>query len=200
MEKRFWTEICMTIRVITGDYCSKSDSKEEVRGSGTVVCVARRRNDSESHRLSTERSKTQLPWFRNSCDKHHYHCSSFSFVWKSRCLYLFCIVCYCFSWNNFLKFMLRCCIMNHPRCGDCAFSASFVKECTDVSYVVGEGVGLTVHKETLGAFQFRNSPNVQENIMYNKSKHCSSAKDWWRAENERTFKRHVSIPYLQPSR
>ena len=70
--------------------------------------------------------------------------------------------------------MLRCCIMNHPRC---AFSASFVKECTDVSYVVGEGVGLTVHKETLGAFQFRNSPNVQENIMYNKSKHCSSAKD-----------------------
>ena len=49
----------------------------------------------------------------------------------------------------FLKFMLRCCIMTHPRCGDCAFSASFVKECTDVSYVAGEGVGLTLHKESV---------------------------------------------------
>ena len=36
--------------------------------------------------------------------------------------------------------------MNYPRCGDCAFSASFVRECTDVSYVAGEGVELTVHK------------------------------------------------------
>ena len=25
---------------ITGDYCSRSDSKEEDRGRGTVVCVA----------------------------------------------------------------------------------------------------------------------------------------------------------------
>ena len=25
--------------------------------------------------------------------------------------------------------------MNYPRCGDCAFSASFVRECTDVSYL-----------------------------------------------------------------
>ena len=38
--------------------------------------------------------------------------------------------------------------MTHPRCGDCAFSASFVKECTDVSYVAG-GVGLTLHKESV---------------------------------------------------
>ena len=32
-----------------------------------------------------------------------------------------------------------------------AFSASFVKECTDVifSYVAGEGVELTVHKESV---------------------------------------------------
>ena len=36
--------------------------------------------------------------------------------------------------------------MNYPRCRDCAFSASFVKECTDVSYVAGEGVELTVRK------------------------------------------------------
>ena len=39
--------------------------------------------------------------------------------------------------------------MNYPRCGDCVFSATFVKECNDVSYVVGEGVGLTVHKESV---------------------------------------------------
>ena len=38
--------------------------------------------------------------------------------------------------------------MIYPRCGDCAFSASFVKECTDVSYVA-EGVELTVHKESV---------------------------------------------------
>ena len=37
--------------------------------------------------------------------------------------------------------------MNYPRCGD-AFSASFVKECTDVSYA-GEGVDLTVHEESV---------------------------------------------------
>ena len=36
--------------------------------------------------------------------------------------------------------------MNYPRC---VFSASFVKECTDVSYVAGEGVGLTVHKKSV---------------------------------------------------
>ena len=39
--------------------------------------------------------------------------------------------------------------MNYPRCGDCAFSASFVRECTDVSHVAGEGVELTVHKESV---------------------------------------------------
>ena len=42
----------------------------------------------------------------------------------------------------FIKFMLRC-------CGDCSFSASFVRECTDVSHVAGEGVELTVHKESV---------------------------------------------------
>ena len=34
MEKSLRTEMCITIRVITGDYCSRSDSKEEDRGSG----------------------------------------------------------------------------------------------------------------------------------------------------------------------
>ena len=38
--------------------------------------------------------------------------------------------------------MLRC-------CGYCAFSANFVRECTDVSHVAGEGVELTVHKESV---------------------------------------------------
>ena len=39
--------------------------------------------------------------------------------------------------------------MNYPQCGDCALPASFVKECSDVSYVAGERVKLTVHKETV---------------------------------------------------
>ena len=42
----------------------------------------------------------------------------------------------------FIKVMLRC-------CGDYAFSASFVRECTDVSHVAGEGVKLTVHMESV---------------------------------------------------
>ena len=33
--------------------------------------------------------------------------------------------------------------MNYPQWGDCALSASFVSQCTDVSYVAGEGVELT---------------------------------------------------------
>ena len=41
--------------------------------------------------------------------------------------------------------------MNYPRCGDCAFSASFVRAgvLMLVSYVAGEGVELTVHKENI---------------------------------------------------
>ena len=39
--------------------------------------------------------------------------------------------------------------MNYPRCGGFTVSASFVKECTDVSYVAGEGLGLSVHKESV---------------------------------------------------
>ena len=31
--------------------------------------------------------------------------------------------------------------INYPWCGDCAFSASFVKECTDVSYVYKQRMG-----------------------------------------------------------
>ena len=42
--------------------------------------------------------------------------------------------------------------MNYPRCGYCAFSASFVRECTDVGllvFVAEEGAELTVHKESV---------------------------------------------------
>ena len=41
-----------------------------------------------------------------------------------------------------IKVMLRC-------CGDHAFSASFARECTDVSHLAGEGVKLTVHMESV---------------------------------------------------
>ena len=41
MEKRFGTEMCIKFESeeisITGDHCSKSDSKEEDRGKGTLV-------------------------------------------------------------------------------------------------------------------------------------------------------------------
>ena len=40
-------------------------------------------------------------------------------------------------------------------CGDCAFSASFLRECTDVSQVAGEGVELTVHKESVVAEEIK---------------------------------------------
>ena len=39
--------------------------------------------------------------------------------------------------------------MNYPRCGDCAFLASFVRECTVVSHVAEEGIELTVNKKSV---------------------------------------------------
>ena len=44
--------------------------------------------------------------------------------------------------------------MIYPRYG--AFSASFVRECTDVSYVAGEGVELTVLKESVDVEEIKN--------------------------------------------
>ena len=49
----------------------------------------------------------------------------------------------------FIKAYVAMLYMNYPGCGGCTVSASFVKECTDVSYVAGEGVGLIVHKESV---------------------------------------------------
>ena len=40
--------------------------------------------------------------------------------------------------------------MNYPRRGNCVYShISFKRECTDVSYVAGEGVELTIPKESV---------------------------------------------------
>ena len=41
--------------------------------------------------------------------------------------------------------------MNYPRCGDCAFLTSFVRGILMLFYscVAGEGVRLTVHKESV---------------------------------------------------
>ena len=49
------------------------------------------------------------------------------------CLFLCCVLLVS------IKVMLRC----------CAFSASFVGECTGFSHVTGEGVKLTVHMESV---------------------------------------------------
>ena len=105
MEKSLGTKMCITIRVITGDYCSKSDSKEEDRRS-TIRSFALRVDETIRKAIDwqqgmTRRNKPQLPWFCNSCDKHHYHRSSFSFVWKSRCFSpCFCIACYLCSFAS----------------------------------------------------------------------------------------------------
>jgi len=50
-----------------------------------------------------------------------------------------------------------------------------------------------------GAFQFRNSRKIQENITKNKSKHSLSTKDCSGAENERTLNRTLCLDtLLQP--
>ena len=51
--------------------------------------------------------------------------------------------------------------INYPRCGDCAFSASFVRECTVVSHVAGEGVELTVHKESVVVEEIKRKWNTR---------------------------------------
>ena len=141
MQKIWGTEMCITMRVITGNFCSKSDSKELVRSFALLVDEA----FWKAIDCQQGEANTQLAWFCNGCDD--YHCSSFSFVWKSRCFYTcFCIECHCFSCNNLLKLLLRRCIWIILGVEICAFSASFVKECTDVS-CFAEGVELTVHQK-----------------------------------------------------
>ena len=81
---------------------------EEVVRSFADLCVACRRSDSDRaidcQQLQGEAKRSYLGFVT-------VHCSSFSFVWKGRCFYTCsCIACYCFSCNNLLKLMLRCCI------------------------------------------------------------------------------------------
>ena len=89
--------------------------------------------------MSTRGSKTQLPWFRNCCDRDHYHCSSLVLFGRVRVFILdFVLRVIVFHAIIYVPMLY----MNYPRFGHFAFSASFVREYTDVSYVAGEGVEL----------------------------------------------------------
>ena len=124
----------------TGEDSSKSNSKEkEVRSFALRVGRARGR-------------KTKLPSFRKRCDTHHYHCSSLVFL----SLFFFFGKAGVFTPVFLLRVIVFHVIMyvamlylNYLWCGDSAVWASFVRECTDVIYVAGEGMGLTVHKESV---------------------------------------------------
>ena len=93
---------------------------EEVVRSFADLCVACRRSDSDRaidcQQLQGEAKRSYRGFVT-------VHCSSFSFVWKGRYFILVSVYCVLL---RFIKFMSRC-------CGDCAFSASFVRECTDVT-------------------------------------------------------------------
>ena len=90
--------------------------------------------------MSTRGSKTQLPWFRNYCDRDHYYCPSLVLFGRVRVFILVFVLRVIVFHVMIYVAMLY---MNYPRFGHCAFSASFVRECTDVSYVAGEGVELS---------------------------------------------------------
>ena len=94
-----------------------------------VVCVACRQ-------VSTGGSKTQLPWFRNCCDRHHYHCSSLVLFGRVG-VYILVFVLRVIVFHVIIYVAML--YMNYPRFGHCAFSVSFVREYTDVT---GEGVTL----------------------------------------------------------
>ena len=64
----------------------------------------------------------------------------FSFVWGSTCFYILVFVLRVIVFHVIVYVAML--YMNYPRFGDFAFSASFVREYTNVSYVAGEGVEL----------------------------------------------------------
>ena len=89
-------------------------------GRSAVVCVACR----QSHGLSTRGSKKQLPWFRNRCDKHHYHYLLLVLLGKvGVSVLVFVLRVIVFHVIIYVAMLY----INYPRCGDCAFSASFVR-------------------------------------------------------------------------
>ena len=74
MQKSLGTEMCISIRVITEDNCSKSDSKEEdtVKIEEVVWLFALSADETirkaiDCRQGMTRRSKTHLRWFRNRC-------------------------------------------------------------------------------------------------------------------------------------
>ena len=81
-------------------------------------------------------------------------------------------MCNCFSCNNLCCDLLQ--ELSSVWSRDCAFSASFVRESTDVSYVAGEGVELTVHKEIVVVGEIkaveleRNSRSRRVQFIYDK--------------------------------
>ena len=76
------------LEIIAARVIRKRKIEEKVRSFALRVDEAIRK----AIDCQMRRSKTQLLWFRNRSDKHHYHFSS------SRCFYTrFCIACYCFS-------------------------------------------------------------------------------------------------------
>ena len=60
---------------------------------------------------------------------------------------VFCIACYFFPCNNLFRYLVH--ELFSLWSGDCAFSASSVREFINESYVAGEGVELAVHKESV---------------------------------------------------
>ena len=78
------------------------------------------------------------------CDRRHYQCSTFC---GKVDVFILAFVPRVVVFHVIIFAAMLC--MNYPRCRDCAFSASFVRECTDVSYFAGEGVELNVLRESV---------------------------------------------------
>ena len=62
------------------------------------------------------------------CDRRHYQCSTFC---GKVDVFILAFVPRVVVFHVIIFAAMLC--MNYPRCRDCAFSASFVRECTDVS-------------------------------------------------------------------
>ena len=82
--------------------CSKSDSKEEDRGK--VRSFALREDEAIWKAIHCQQGEAKRSYhgFVTRCDKHHYYCSSFSFVWKSRCFH----TCFCIAFHKVYVAML----------------------------------------------------------------------------------------------
>lgn len=88
----------------------------------------------------------QLSSFRKDCNRNHDHCCSFDFVWKNRCFDA-CFVLHVIGFHVIICVAVL--YMNQPECADCAVTASFLRECYDVSYIARELQELILHKETV---------------------------------------------------